>query len=472
MWNWLRGKQSEGQDAGDFDSDIEALTAEPDPVAPPVLTAESVFAHGSIMLGENYVSRPDLEARVLRDLQDENKMIYFSGPTKSGKSVLINKMSDQTNMVVIDANKDLTSAEFWDQLQLALKIPFQIETASETQHKTAASPSVLGEIGTRGGVAQMVGIEGKFAVRLTGKTPAAHRETQRAVQENRGRAGVINYLKEVPYTVVIDDFHWLDPEHYNGILSPFKGLMGRGSRLVLISVRETPPDVTGELSDIAGRMVNLPMPRWEREELDEIGNTGFMRLNYMPDGKLIRYLSIHSYGNPMLMQAICREYCRFHGIHQPAATPTPMPVMQHDDIGGLVTSYAKEVTRHFDPLIEANQEGPWMTREACSRGLSMRWVFLLSISHLSVFDPISIDAMADRLRNRVLAPGSDYSTLNALLVTQARTLQTKLADDMGGRAPFFYDEKAKTVAIVDPYFKQWLRWVRSGDLAGAIFDKT
>jgi hypothetical protein len=420
-----------------------------------------VFRESAYELDHTYVARPGVEADVQAKLRHSNAIILFSGPSKSGKTVLCHRFAGERPCAHIHAFPTMTADEFWSALRQAIEAPETIEIVTERERSLASQRSA--KIG--GGA---FGLSGEIADKQVARDQTRH--GRKAIIPTPGRIGVINFLQSNPHTLIIDDFHWMNPAIKNDIFPPLKQLLGLNSRVILISVSKSAFPTTGDFGDFTGRFVSISMPPWDPAELRQIAVVGFPLLGIDVSPATIDNLVACSYLSPLLMQGLCAQLCYENGVFETAKRTVSVDLHSRSDVGQLAGRYAEPLTTSFNPILDEGGERSWPTKPRDARRLTIAEVLVLGISHRRPFQAFALADLVARLEEKILQRPL-ASTLPAQLVRKTLEIQEKYGGDRRDRSPIYYDPDpaAKTITIVDPYFKLWARWVRGPKLGGNLF---
>lgn len=437
---------------------------------------DDVFPLASHIVKYSYVSRPHVEKEVQSCLRRANALIFFSGPSKSGKTVLASRLSGDLPKAHLHVWRSMTVDEFWQALRAAIDAPNTMEEAESLQIRTDNSATSESSIGIPLGAGAL-----NFKQERLQNTGRDQLKEKRQSIELPGRVGVIEHLKKNPHTIIIDDYHWMNTAILSDIFPPLKQALGIGSKVILISVSNNVFPTTGDLGDFAGRTLSVQMPPWTMEEIQEIGTLGFKTLNVDVSSASILNLQKRSYFSPLLMQGLCNTWCYEHQILSRSSDVRSLPELTVAEAGKLASRLAKPQTSGFEPVLGEIGEKKYRTKAKDGRTLTLTEVFLNGISHTRPFEPYTIDNLVKRVKEHVLDKGKIYETLGVartecdaelrkLLKGKAADIERRLGGERGDRSPIFYDKVAEAITIVDPYFKAWVRWVKGPELSGNLFE--
>lgn len=426
-----------------------------------VFRVAEVFRAGAYEVDHTYVARPSAEDAVRTGLRHQNAIILLSGPSKSGKTVLCHRLSEGAPTAHVHVFQAMTGEEFWDALRQAIEAPERSEriTKREQRLETERAKRLKG-----GANAQVMSLEAETSATNRWRVSEASEETTHI--STPGRMGVLNYLRSHPHTIIIDDYHWMNPAIAPEVFPPLKQVLGWNSRVILISVSKAAFPNKGDFGDFTGRFIDVSMPPWELDEIKEIGERGFPLLKVQVSQETLHGLASCSYLSPLLMQGLCEQLCFENQVVETLKEPINIHIPGRAHVGALAGRFAAPLTTSFDEILSDKTEKTWVTRDG--RKLSLTEILVLGISHKRPFEPFPLAELSRRLEEKILRKPMPKN-LSALLVQKMAEIQTKFGGERGDRSPIYYDPSSKSVTIVDAYFKLWVRWVRGPELGGKLF---
>jgi hypothetical protein len=259
--------------------------------------AADVFVAGSAP-DVTYYPRDErhLERRLTEYLAQHGKALCVFGPTKSGKTVLVERLLPRDQAVWLEGS-DLTSADaFWELLNSGLSLPHDVQT------KEGSSSGRSGALGGSGGLGSIFSATAKVE-----RTESRDNEVS-TTRTSFPADSVRRYLERNPVTIVIDDFHHAPSDVQLRLARAVKGLI-RATSVVMIAIPHEAFAVVRAEPEMDGRVWNLPVATWTDEELGHIARAGFSALGIDDSGEVIgNKLASSSYGAPFLMQQLCSDY--------------------------------------------------------------------------------------------------------------------------------------------------------------------
>ncbi|MEK6312652.1 MAG: AAA family ATPase, partial [Curtobacterium sp.] len=190
----------------------------------------------------------------------QKPLLSVSGPTKSGKTVLIRKLVQDP--ISLSGGAIDTAMEFWE----AICDELEVFTDHSLSVAAGSSDSVSVE-----GKASAVVAEASAAI-------AVDRSAERGVTRGRAsspRAAARKALRDAGRVVFIDDFHYIDSDEQLQIVRGLKDLIFDGLGVVVAAVPHRAYDVVRVEKEMTARVRPLPVVPWEEEDLKEIARKGF-----------------------------------------------------------------------------------------------------------------------------------------------------------------------------------------------------
>lgn len=249
-----------------------------------------------------YIARKEkqLEARVSAAQDSLAKLVVVTGATKSGKTVLVDKVFPQDSSIWIDGGAINDENSFWDMIVEKA----DLFTEKEYIEQDMETSTIEAEGSVEGNVLVVKGsttIKGGVGVEnVLGKN------YKRAITS---KVAAISMLQTEEIPLVVDDFHYIDKKIQKSIVRALKAPIMHGLPVIFIAIPNRKYDAVEVEREMTGRIENIEMPAWEEDELRSIAVQGFKALNIKVSSDLITRLSQSAYGSPFLMQEFCRTLC-------------------------------------------------------------------------------------------------------------------------------------------------------------------
>jgi hypothetical protein len=398
-----------------------------------------------------YVPRGDLhlEKEVADYLDSRHKILSVSGPTKTGKTVLLkSQVGDDFNPIWLSGGAITSIDDFWSTIADDLELP--TETGMDGGLSHTQSGKLSGELS--GGFIKGGGDKGSSVTRdrkMTERTTVSpKRASRKELQERPDRV------------IVVDDFHYVPPDVQVEIVRGLKDLVFEGVGFIVAAVPHRAYDVVKVEKEMTGRVVQLEVGFWGDEDLKKIANSGFSALNVVVTDALITRLVNEAFQSPHLMQEFCRQLCVDNGIVETCGAPTGIGEPNWDEFFSRLAPSASKAA--FDLLAR----GPRQRSDRKVRHLregretDIYGAVLRAIAHTGPLTELTYEQLRSALR-AVLAPSDEPPQKHE--VTRVLDEMTRIArEQIDGEPVVDYDGGLATLYISDPYFAYWLRW---GNLA-------
>ncbi len=248
-----------------------------------------------------YVSRsanPPFEGRLRNALAIPKEVISISGPSKSGKTVLIERVVDADNLITVSGSEIYSADALWDRVLDWMGAPSSRTNASSSATTSGRSGQIGGSLSLPFGA-----FTGKASASAQGGNTTTEGIT--STQDRRGMAQVQEEIGDSSFCVLVDDFHYIATELQVEIGRQIKTAAERGIRIIVASVPHRSDDVVRSNSELRGRTQNIDIGFWDNCELLEIAKLGFRALNMHLSDAVLKELAENSCGSPQLMQRIC-----------------------------------------------------------------------------------------------------------------------------------------------------------------------
>ncbi|WP_146240000.1 ATP-binding protein [Prauserella flavalba] len=282
------------------------------------------------------------ESEVGSYLSQGGKALSVSGPTKSGKTVLIEKQLPTHDAIWLQGSDIKSVDEFWERIVDWYGLYDQVEVS--TQNADQTSTGVSGSIGVPK-VASVTANVGDSST-ATSTVKLARKRAYAAV----ARQG----LETLPVPIVLDDFHYIDRAAQLEVARAVKSIITI-THVVLVAVPHEAFEVVRREPDMSGRVWNLRIEPWTKDELIFIAKKGFEALNVAdPEDVVATKLAEHSYGAPFLMQQLCHDVCTASGILETKNDPQSIS----GPIGGWEAFFRRIANRITPPVFDRLLAGP------------------------------------------------------------------------------------------------------------------
>ncbi|WP_298297037.1 hypothetical protein [uncultured Litoreibacter sp.] len=397
----------------------------------------------------SYVDRA--ETKIEQQLTDafdiENSVVSVSGPSKSGKTVLISKIVGTDNLITIPGSAIRQPSDVWRTVLAWMGAPSEISTGKEQVFSGAVDVSGGGEIGVP------LVAKGKVEGSVTGAASRSNSTT--GVLQLDPMTQVVREIGKSDFVVFIDDFHYIPRDLQEQVAKEIKSLAEQGVKICTASVPHRADDVVRNNPELRGRLAVVNLAYWSSEDLKNIAKTGFSSLNMDVDGTVVAKLSREALGSPQLMQALCLNLCLELNHREKKSDPTNIAASSDQLESVLLRS---SVFSDYSSLVENLHSGPRQrgTQRKTfpfsdgSEGDVYRCV-LLAIAA----DPASQQIRYDEFLKRVRTVCVEDEPVGSSVSESLRQLATLTEKSVPQTAILEWDEDV--LNVVEPYFLFYLR---------------
>lgn len=381
-----------------------------------------------------------LEEKVRDYLDERHRILSLSGPTKSGKTVLLRSIV--SDAIWVSGGSVTTAMQLWHAIADKLQLPSEVETTEGQQE--VAGRSTSGEAGV--GIAK------------GSRTASEDFSTTRASSSSRSRPlshSAIEGLVNAQSVLVIDDFHYLAQPVQLEVIRALKEPVFDGLAVIVVSVPHRAYDAVRVEKEMTGRVEQLQIDFWSEGELLGIASSGFDALNLLdPSGELGRRLAKESFSSPHLMQDFCLQLVKAQGIRLRLEAPTRLAVPDWQPFFSSRASAASKSA--FDLLAR----GPRQRTDRLERTLKdgtvtdIYGVVLAAIAHTGPLTQLTYEELRSSVREVISSDPPQRHEITRVLEEITKIARGKIE----GEPVVDYDEELSTLYISDPFFAYFLRW--------------
>lgn len=261
-----------------------------------------VFVPGGLpKLTYNPRTEHKLESRLAEANDNLCKLVMVTGLTKSGKTVLVQKIFPRKEVAWIDGGSFTNEEDFWAEINDQLN--------SYTNFSETTSVNNTASVG--GGLEGQGGIP-LIKAKASGKAEVSHsKDNQKSFSRSvSNKTAAIASLRNNFIPLVIDDFHYIKRDEQGTIVRALKSLIFDGLPVILIAIPHRRLDVVKVEREMTSRIETIEIPPWTVGELKYISREGFPLLNTEIDDSITSEMANNALGSPHLMQEFCREISR------------------------------------------------------------------------------------------------------------------------------------------------------------------
>ena len=418
------------------------------------LRPDDVFIPGGLP-DTTYVPREHLglEGYLTDWLEGRQKpLLSVSGPTKSGKTVLIKKLVDEP--IALSGGAIDTADDFWaavcDELELF------------TDHSLSVASGNADSLSVTAGV--NVGLVNSSATGTNDRTIDKGVTRARA---SSPRSAARKALKVVGRIVFIDDFHYIDSAVQLQIVRGLKDLIFDGLGVVVAAVPHRAYDVVRVEKEMTGRVTPLPVVPWEEGDLKEIATRGFRTLGVTVSASAVARMAAESFGSPHLMQTHCLNLCKANresgGLRRVFVDPTWDTFFER---------HASATSKSAFDLLKAGPPRSNRNPRTLASGVvtDIYGAILQAIAATGPRTTLPYEDLRASLRDVLETDLPQRHEITNVLEQMTRIAKNEIE----GEPVLEYDMEYATLHLVDPYFAYYLRWAPASlkDIAVRVEDQS
>lgn len=395
-----------------------------------------------------YVPRSalELEDKVREYLDTKHKVLSISGPTKTGKTVLVRSVIPRDHAFWISGGQLENSEELWERI---LEQGGGFTEITESDNDTSAEErgrefDASAKVFDFGGGAKSVYKE--QTQKSTGKARTRNVSPQVAA---------VSVLMESGKPLIIDDFHYLPQDVQLRIVRSLKEPVFDGLPVIFLAVPHRAYDTVRVEREMTGRVAQVEIPFWSTEELKEIARKGFQALKLSVPADVIERLAMEAFSSPHLMQDFCGALCRANGIAQTQEEVTPLDAPK--DWDAFFRSRASGTAKAaFDRLAIGPRQRTDRVARTLRNGEScdIYTAVLLAIARTGPLTELKYEEIRGGLRDILADAAPQAHEITRVLDQMARIAK----EEIEGEPVVDWDKEYSTLHISDPFFAYYLRW--------------
>ena len=386
--------------------------------------------------------------RLQQDLSAGPCVVSLSGPSKSGKTVFIEKTLGRDNLIKVNGAGIKSADALW--LKVLAVVGAPIKTVKT---KTASSTATFG-----------AKVEGTVPLLAKGEVSTAGiwgSSTATAAEAATDYVGLLTQeLRGTAYIVFVDDFHYISAELQSEIAKQIKEGIEGGVQFVCAAVPHRSDDVLLGNSDLRGRAYKVDFEYWKHAELAKIGRNGFAALNLQVPDAVIDAFADEAAGSPQLMQSLCLNLCFATGYETRPGSPIAIPADRE-----LIATVCRRVASNNDykSTVEAMKDGPKVRGKdrksyvlaGNNDAVDVYPLILLAIAS----DPPQLTLKASALMARIQRLCGSGASPGSGSVTGSCGQIASIANGRVVGVPIIeFDAERDILEIRDPYLLFFLRW--------------
>ena len=415
------------------------------------IKATEVFTPGAFP-SHTYVERADkrYEDRLRDALDTKGQVVSLSGPSKSGKTVLVERVVGLENLITVTgAGIDLPS-DVWERVLDWMATPSETSRDRSFEGTATIGAEAKGGMGIPFVAKGEVGGKGELQVGAS---------TQHSKSfKRRGLTQVVDEIADSDFVVLIDDFHYMTRSVQEEVAKQIKEAVRQGVKIITASVAHRSDDVVRANPELRGRVMAVDLEYWDAANLRAIAERGFTIL-----GAELNRVSYDDFvneaaGSPQLMQAICLNACFELNLREKAG-----------EVMNLTPSKAERrnlfertaAATDFRSLVDVLDSGPK------TRGTERRTYKFSDGTEGDVYrcilkavatDPPRLSFPYDEILRRVHSICTEEEPVGSSVIGSCLHMSKLALEKFPKERVIDWDEQKQVFDVPDPYLLFYLRW--------------
>ncbi|MEU7948483.1 AAA family ATPase [Micromonospora taraxaci] len=416
-----------------------------------LLRVGQVFVAGGLpTVTYNPRSQLRLEQQVEDYLDERHRILSVSGPTKTGKTVLVKNVLKDAEAVWTSGGAVRSAADLWD--AVADELGVQSSSESSWQSTDTESRTTSGELG----------IPSIAKATRAGQEMISFATTDKVARNRHMETAARKGLRSAMRPLVIDDFHYIPVDQQLAIVRSLKDLVFDGVPVIVIAVPHRAYDVVRVEKEMTGRVQQLEIGFWSNDELLGIAEKGFEALNLHDEGGVIsRRLAEESFASPHLMQDFCLNVVKANDIRN---RQTDQAALVEPHWRGFFEERSSAASKTaFDMLARGPRQRTDRKPRTLKNGLvvDIYGAVLMAIGYTGPLTSVSYENVRAAMREIVLEDPPRGQEIARVLDEMSKIAREQLE----GEPVVDYDSELTTLYISDPYFAFFLRWRAQEELS-------
>lgn len=249
--------------------------------------------------------------------------------------------------------------------------------------------------------------------------------------------------------LVIDDFHYIHRDLQPVISRQMKNAASSGLRIICLSVPHRGDDPIRNNADLSGRFFSVTFDFWKEDDLAKIAAVGFPKVGFPSDPLFNNLLARESLKSPQIMQTLCLEACRAQSLDEPLEAVVVGEGLLPEIKKRTIRSYNHKTALEFlrqGPPIRGSERLAYQFRTGAQGD-----VYECLIAALRL-DPPFLQLSLEELRDRVQSLLADDKEPNIRSAMQQYDALFKEQTP-----PLDWDDEKRSLTIIDPHFYFYLR---------------
>lgn len=408
----------------------------------------NVFVPGGLpKLTYNPRDEHKLENRLEEAKNNLCKLVMVTGLTKSGKTVLTQKIFPRNQVIWVDGGSFTNEDDFWAEVNNQLNSFTGISETKSISNTGTLEGSIEGE----GGIPFLKAkASGRAEVSQSSDDQTSY---SRSISN---KSAAITSLRKKMMPLVIDDFHYIKRDRQGEIVRALKSLIFDGLPVILIAIPHRRLDVVKVEKEMTGRIETISVPPWSIDELKYIPKTGSALLNVEIDGEIIGKMAENAYGSPHLMQEFCRELCIESNIIETSASKISINTIT------ILKELFKKIAENTGKVIfEKLRRGPRSRTDRLKRTLKNNEVvdiYGVILYALAEIKPGIQTLNYEDIRSAIKEISAETPP-QAHEISRVLEQMSKISTSDESSTPVIdWEKDDRILHVTDPFFAYYLKW--------------
>lgn len=366
------------------------------------------------------------EFRLEQALNTVGYLTSIVGPSKTGKTVLCEKVLGLDKVISLTGNDFKNADDFWSIIAKKLGLSLE-EEQTKTNKLNGLSSSGINE-------SKSSSITEKY---------------------HSGKDKIIDYFNEHGLVLILDDFHYAPEEMQFDMAYQLKDAIRKEFKAIVISLPHRADDAIRKNADLSGRLNLINIEPWQEDALKEIAITGYNTLSVDISDDLASDLAKESLTSPQLMQAICLNLALILNIDKNEQ------VNKIDDRSKLEEAYkVTTLNLPYKDVVKKLKAGPptrGQKRKTYDLGDEEADIYHILIKAIALNPPI-ISISLEEIKKRIdiiLDQAIDKPDKNKI---KSAIEQVQAIISSSESIYQVFEWKDEEIYILDPLFLFYLRW--------------
>lgn len=390
----------------------------------------------------------DKEQQLLDTLADGSMLVSISGPSKSGKTVFVEKLLGKDNLIQVTGAGITSTSSLWLRVFDIIGTPLD--------KKSTSGSSVSGTLGVKAtGEGNLLIAKAKGEVSGAGTYTSQSSETTSLASDYLQL--LIKELSGSDFVIFIDDFHYIERAIQSQLAKQIKEAIRQGVKFICASVPYHADDVIRSNPDLRGRIFSINFDYWGDEVLKKIAFKGFDKANIAYTDDVVTRLVAEAAGSPQLMQYLCLNACYEKGIRTIPEQPSTLAYEQTFFEGVCRRTLA---STDYSSIVDKMLDGPKTRGSDRKIHLSnFGWqgdVYKFLLKAIAIDPPclnFRYQPLVDRISSICIGESPSGSS-----VTSACFHTAAIANNAANNSIIEWDAENDVFDIRDPYLLFYIRW--------------